>query len=71
MWAGEGDVIVDIGHTVGITPELLRKRRLIIFRDIYLSLFLIVQTGSGPSTHLHIQSVRRWRKFICSKAAAT
>ena len=70
MRAGEGAVIVDTGHTMGITAELLMKRRLIVVRGTYLSLFLIVQTVSGPSAQPSIQSVREWRNFVCSKAAA-
>ena len=58
MRTGGGAVIVDTGQTVGSRAELLRKRSLIVVRGTYLALFLIVQTGSGPATQLHIQSVR-------------
>jgi hypothetical protein len=70
MRAGGGDVVVDTGHIVGSRAELMGKRRLIVVRGTYLSLFLIVKTGSGPTTQFHIQSVRSRRKFLSSKSAA-
>jgi hypothetical protein len=49
MRAGGRAAVVDTGHTVGSRAELLRKRRLSFVRGTYLSLSLIVQTGSGPA----------------------